>query len=81
MFGHIWDKQGADNRISFLKIAKEALMGLLRLKRDEARELSSELREKDTRHLRHRRNVIGLSMLGGASLGLPCLNHKIMCGP
>ncbi len=45
-------------------------MGISRLKREEARELSSDLRESNTPHLRHRRGVIGLALLAGASLGL-----------
>ena len=43
-------------------------MSLLRLKPGEARNLSSDLRESNAKHLRCRRGVIGLSMIGGASL-------------
>ncbi len=48
-------------------------MGLVRLKEEAARELSSDLRESSARPLRYRQGIIGLSMVAGASLGLVAL--------
>ncbi len=45
-------------------------MNLLQLEPKEAQELSSDLRETNCKNLRRRRRVVGLSLLGSASLGL-----------
>ncbi len=48
-------------------------MGLLRLSESEAQDFSLELRTDGSKSTRHRRAIAGLSMLGGASLGLIAL--------
>lgn len=48
-------------------------MGLLRSNKTEARKLSSDLREDDSGSVRRRRAVVGLSLLGSASLGVIAL--------
>src|SRR5438046_931121 len=64
------DDEQTDARRMNPKQRRGHAMGLLRRSEAEARKLSSELRNDDSGNLRRRRTVIGLSMLGTASLGL-----------